>query len=691
MHSEVPKSSRATHRGAKRATPVLPGAFWVLAALCSIAVSNGTAVGARLIAPLLPGTHPQGSCLGGSLVSSPNPGSGDNRVLDVAATGPNDGWAVGFYYDGSGFARTLTMHWDGAQWTTVGSPNAGSGSSYLYDVAAISANDVWAVGNYTGGARPTSTLTMHWDGTQWTIVSSPNAGSLANDLRGVTATGPNDVWAVGFYFGNDNHDKTLAMHWNGTQWTIFTTPDPGPAINRLFGAAAVAPNDVWAVGNYNIPASDLFLTLTLHWNGTQWSVVSSPNPGAEYNLVIEVSATSASDAWAVGFWTAGDSTGNHQTLTIHWDGTQWSVVSSPNSDYNTNYLYGVSGTSANDVWAVGFGQNSVGQNPGQTLAIHWDGTHWTRAASPSPGTTFNILEGVAAVAPRGALAAGSYRNSGTTSQRTLAINFTGECTSPTATTTPPTSTRTPSGTPTGAPTNTPTAVPTGTPSPTAPQATATRTSTPSGTPAATQAPTHTPTSTPTPTAPRATGTPCVVSFSDVHSADYFYQPVAYLWCRGVISGYNDNTFRPYADTTRAQLAKIVVLVQEWAVQTPSTPTFSDVPASHPFYAYIETAYARGIVSGYSDDTFHPYANVTRGQLSKIVVLARAWSISTPTSPTFSDVPASHPFYAYIETAYAHNIISGYMCSGTGCLEFRSANNATRGQISKIVCNAATQP
>jgi hypothetical protein len=222
-------------------------------------------------------------------------------------------------------------------------------------------------------------------------------------------------------------------------------------------------------------------------------------------------------------------------------------------------------------------------------------------------------------------------------------------------------------------------------------ATPTRTPTGSpGTPTSTRTP-GTPTITPT---RAATATPCPVNFSDVQPSDYFYEAVRWLYCRGAISGYADNTFRPGNLTTRGQLSKIVVLAEGWPTYTPPSPTFSDVDTTNAFYQYIETAYHQGIISGYTCGTgcleFRPNNNVTRGQLAKIVVLAQAWTIYTPPSPTFSDVPNTNPFYDYIETAYAHGIISGYSC-GAGCLEFRPGNNATRGQISKIVYLAVTQP
>src|SRR5207249_295022 len=116
----------------------------------------------------------------------------------------------------------------------------------------------------------------------------------------------------------------------------------------------------------------------------------------------------------------------------------------------------------------------------------------------------------------------------------------------------------------------------------------------------------------------------------------------YLYCAGVISGYQDNTFRPYANSTRAQLCKIVSLAERWAIVTPNTPSFRDLPPSDPFYSFVETAYSFNVISGYACGTgcleFHPGANVTRAQLCKIIVLARRWQLANPPAPTFRDVP-----------------------------------------------------
>ncbi|MGI8586290.1 MAG: S-layer homology domain-containing protein [Chloroflexia bacterium] len=261
--------------------------------------------------------------------------------------------------------------------------------------------------------------------------------------------------------------------------------------------------------------------------------------------------------------------------------------------------------------------------------------------------------------------------------------------SPTNTPIGPTDTPRPTNTPVG-PTDTP--QPTNTPS--GPTDTPRATNTPGG-------PTDTPQPTDTPPPPSATPTACSINFSDVHPSDYFYTPVQYLFCHGVISGYSDGTYRPYSNTTRSQMVKIVVLGFDKAIVTPTGTayTFTDVTRSNPYFSVVETAYADGIVSGYTCGVapagpcdaqhrpwFLPYAYVTRGQLSKIDVIAAQWALYTPTVPTFTDVTTANPFYTVIETAYCHGVISGYSDH-----TFRPYNNATRGQIAKIVYLSITNP
>jgi plastocyanin len=113
-----------------------------------------------------------------------------------------------------------------------------------------------------------------------------------------------------------------------------------------------------------------------------------------------------------------------------------------------------------------------------------------------------------------------------------------------------------------------------------------------------------------------------------------------------------------------------------------TVSFSDVPTDHTFYPYVRCLACQNILGGYSDGTFRPGNPITRGQLSKIVANAAGFNEAI-SGQSFSDVPPTHTFYVYIERLARRGIIGGYS-DGT----FRSGDNATRGQIAKIVANAA---
>jgi hypothetical protein len=240
----------------------------------------------------------------------------------------------------------------------------------------------------------------------------------------------------------------------------------------------------------------------------------------------------------------------------------------------------------------------------------------------------------------------------------------------------PTNTRTPAGT--SSPAGTRTATLTGVPA---------STSTSTGTPAGTSRPTDTRTATFTRTpAPPNTLTPLpCITFTDVHPSQYFFHAVDWLFCRGIISGYPDNTFRPNNGATRAQIVKMIVLGESWPIYTPPGPTFSDVAPSDWHFPYVETAVHHAIISGYPDRTFRPNNPVTRAQLSKMVVLARLWPLLDPATPSFVDVPPGSAFYTYVETARSHALVSGY---GDGT--FRPYINALRGELSKILYVALTQ-
>src|SRR5438045_4899772 len=148
-------------------------------------------------------------------------------------------------------------------------------------------------------------------------------------------------------------------------------------------------------------------------------------------------------------------------------------------------------------------------------------------------------------------------------------------------------------------------------------------------------------------------------FIDLPDSHWAYSYVAYLYCNGVVSGYSDGTFRPGESTSRGQIMKMITLGFGWSLYNPIEPDFTDVPVGHTYYLYVETAYLNGIVTGYEDGTFRPANYVSRAQVTKMLVLGKGWIPYYPPYPSFGDVPTDYWAYGYIEASYSHGIISGY--------------------------------
>ena len=142
-----------------------------------------------------------------------------------------------------------------------------------------------------------------------------------------------------------------------------------------------------------------------------------------------------------------------------------------------------------------------------------------------------------------------------------------------------------------------------------------------------------------------------------------------------------------------------------ATVTVCTIEFTDVPPDNTFYSNVRCLACRGIISGYqcggpgepcdgNNPYFRPNNNITRGQIAKVVSNA-AGLIEDPGAAIFADVPETQPFYLWINRLTLRGYMGGYACGGEGepCNGqnqpyFRPYNNATRGQLSKIVSNAA---
>jgi len=392
-----------------------------------------------LVAGLLLGSLavPGGAACAGAwnIVSSPNQGEAggdfDNELTSLAVVSANDVWAVGDWGTYGAARSTLALHWNGSSWSKVATPNGSNEVNWLSGAAALASNDVWAVGSTATNPPEQSTsktLIEHWNGSAWSVVTSPNptpplsgGGPVNNQLLGVAAVAPNDVWAVG-QSTDFGAGQTLIVHWNGTAWSVVPSPHPG-TYSVLRSISAVSANDIWAVGTYY--KDGLQVTLVEHWNGTKWSVVNSPNDGPFLQELFKVRAVSANDVWAVGYHLAVFGVNQvYQTSIFHWNGTSWSVVPSPDVNQENNYLWSVAGASASDAWAVGFYDTGFEL---KTMTQHWDGTAWTIQPSPNASTYIDELLDVAMVSPTDVWSVG--HSTGFFTFMTLTEHFSASCAS----------------------------------------------------------------------------------------------------------------------------------------------------------------------------------------------------------------------------------------------------------------------
>jgi hypothetical protein len=321
-----------------------------------------------------------------AITPTPNVTPFDNVLWGTDALSPTSAWAVGYADTGAlPTRRPVVLRWSGTAWSTSPNPLPAGGGE-LRDVDATSTSSAWAVG-FTDSSIGNDTLTERWNGTAWSIVPSPNVGAQ-NHLLGVKGFSATDAWAVGSHNvpGTLNF-ATLVERWNGSTWSIVPSPSPDPFENRLQDVDGVSSNDLWAVGTRQSSPDGVRNPLILHFNGSAWSSVATP-PALDASLE-GVVALSSSDVWAVGekfslsvFW--------HVPFALHWNGSSWTEVPMPNPSPQGGRLFGVSGTSGTNVFAVG------SSGAGGPLILRWNGSAWVVEPVRSRATSSTLWDASAA-------------------------------------------------------------------------------------------------------------------------------------------------------------------------------------------------------------------------------------------------------------------------------------------------------
>ena len=219
---------------------------------------------------------------------------------------------------GASSSGALAERWNGTTWSIQHTPTPTGGSNTLLQgVSCASASACTAVGS-TSTSTTTVTLAERWNGTAWSIQHTPNpTGVQGSGLAGVSCASASACTAVGIDITGPSSGGSLAERWNGTTWSIQHTPTPaGGSSVVLGGVSCTLASACTAVGDYNSGTTGV--TLAERWNGTAWSIQTTPNPtGAPVSLLNGVSCASATACTAAGGYNNGTA---GVTLAERWSG-----------------------------------------------------------------------------------------------------------------------------------------------------------------------------------------------------------------------------------------------------------------------------------------------------------------------------------------------------------------------------------
>lgn len=325
--------------------------------------------------------------------------------------------AVGNYVNGSGAKVTLAEAWNGTSWSIQTTPNpAGTTNSTLSSVSCTATTACTAVGGYVNASGVSTTLVEHWSGTVWSIQLSqtPSAGG--------TLTGVSCIASTCTAVGGTSQNAPLAEQWNGAAWVI--QPNATPTAGTLSGISCTDADACYAVGKSGVSA------LTEQWNGTTWSIQPTPNPipagiMLSSNSLSGVSCLTATNCIAVGQWSGWRCNGGtvcnclkypcshlQEPVAERWDGSTWTIM--PNR-LSIGSLSDVSCATTAACAAVGTISDIY------ALEDQWTGTSW--GYSEIPSNPYADLNAVSCATTTTCTAVGQTAKTSAAPSMTLAVRY----------------------------------------------------------------------------------------------------------------------------------------------------------------------------------------------------------------------------------------------------------------------------
>lgn len=330
--------------------------------------------------------------------STPNGIEAEHSLVEDIACEPastNTCTAVGKQTPEGSTPAPYAMYWNGSSWTRQSTETpAGATDAELQADDCLSKTSCVSAGYYTTKSG-TFSLVEAWNGTSWSIQTTPNpVGATATHLKGVGCKVITACIAVG-YSGSGSTSSAVAMRGNSGSWSLQSVPTPGGATGtELTGVECNSSTSCVAVGRYYTSAS-VYWGMAAVWNGTSWSLQTIPKPSGspKRSVLLDVSCSSASNCTAVGAYLNSSSV--QVTFVVRWNGTSWSHQASPNPASSTNtVLQNVSCIESSPCVAVGDWLD--GSGVWRPMTQYWNGSEWIIEPSEVPsGQTFGLLAGVA--------------------------------------------------------------------------------------------------------------------------------------------------------------------------------------------------------------------------------------------------------------------------------------------------------
>jgi hypothetical protein len=331
-----------------------------------------------------------------SIKESPNPGSSHNYLYDVSCEPSTSVCTSVGKSTSSGVDSPMALRWNGTAWSEQ-APAKKSGATHtrLFGADCPSETRCLAVGNYQSAEGP-SVLSELWNESKWSVQTTPlPSESTSSEFVAIGCNSTANCTAVGS--ATIGGVKTaIAERWNSPTWAQSSIPIPeGAKSSQLDGVDCLWSNFCAAVGRYTTSGGAI-KSLVLFWNGTEWSVQTATDPeGAAQSTLLDVSCTPTPNrCTAVGGWKNGGS--EQFPLAYRFNGvTTWTLQSTPSpSGSIASVLQEVSCASETSCTANGSWVSSGGGS-NMTLAEVWNGTSWSIQSTPNPaGAIFTAFFGL---------------------------------------------------------------------------------------------------------------------------------------------------------------------------------------------------------------------------------------------------------------------------------------------------------